>query len=148
VAAPTNDDGYLADANVKAIEQRLYARIGLDVLIRERVAVAAQEFTDLLRGARMARAEQHQVVHVLSHQCDAAQDERAHEELAELRVALDEGAQIFAVDRDDRPVARGTRAHQAAPRRQHVDLAGELALVVHDHRLFAVAERSHDLDGA
>ena len=76
------------------------------------------------------------------------QDEGAHEDLAQLRVALHEGAQIVPIDGDDRSVARDARPHQAAPRRQHVDLAGELARAVHDDRLLAIADRPHDVDRA
>ena len=65
---------------------------------------------------------------VLGHQRHAPQDEGAHEDLAQLRVALHERAQVVPIDGDDRAVGGGARAHQAAPRREHVDLAGELGV--------------------
>ena len=106
--------------------------IGLDVLVGEGLPVAAEELPDVLGAARVARAEQDHVVAVLGHQRHAPQDEGAHQDLAQLRVALHQGAQVVAIDGDDRAVARGARAHQAAPRREHVDLAGELPGAVHD----------------
>ena len=85
---------------------------------------------------------------VLGHERHAPQDEGAHEDLAELRVALHERAQVLPIDGDDRAVGGGARAHQAAAGREHVDLAGELAGMVHDDRLLAIADRAHDVDRA
>ena len=148
MAAAAQDHRDLVDADVEAVQHHLHAGIGLDVLVGERLTVAAEEFLDVLGAARMARPEQHHVVAVLGRQRHPPQDEGAHQDLAQLRVALHQRAQVVAIDGDDRAVGGDARAHQAAPRRQHVDLAGELPGAVDDDRLLAIADRPHDLDRA
>jgi hypothetical protein len=91
VAALADDHRDLVDADVEAIEHHLHAGIGLDVLIAERLPVAAEELPDVLRAPRVARAQEDQLVVLFRHQRHASQDEGAHEDLAELGVALDEG---------------------------------------------------------
>ena len=146
VAAAAQDHRDLVDADVESVQHHLHARIGLDVLVGERLTVAAEEFLDVLGAARMARSEQDHVVAVLGRQRHPPQDEGAHQDLAQLRVALHQRAQVLPIDGDDRAVGGGARAHQAAPGRQHVDLAGELPGVVNHHRLLAIANQPDDLD--
>ena len=133
---------------MEAVEQHLNARVGLDILVGEGLSVAAEKFPDVLGAARVARAEQDHVVVVLRHQREPAQDEGAHQNLAELRVPLHEGPEVLPVDGDDRSVARRARAHEAPASRQHIDLAGELRLAQYGDRLLTVAERPYELDRA
>src|SRR5262245_37048305 len=123
----------VVDPDVKAIEEHLNARVGFDVLIGEGLAVTAEKLADLLGTAGVARAEQDHVLAVLRDERHPPEDEGAHQDLAELRVSFHEITQSVSLDRDDRAVASDARAHQAAPGREHVDLAGELPRLVHGY---------------
>src|SRR5215813_6448695 len=96
----------------------------------------------------MPRADEHQAASGLADEGHAAQDEGAHEDLAELEVLLHESAQMLTIDDDDGPVAERPRAHEVAARRQHVDLARELPGAVHRDPLLTAVDRAHDVDSA
>ena len=63
----------------------------------------------------------------LRDQLDAAQDERPHEDLAELGVGLHERQETRAIELDDLAGLDRARPDQRAAAREHVDFAGELA---------------------
>lgn len=96
----------------------------------------------------MPRTDQDQAAVAVGDERHPAQDEGAHEDVAELEVPLHEGAQMLPIDDDDRAVADGPTADDRAARGQHVDLASELAGAVDDDGLFAAVDRTHDRDGA
>ena len=96
----------------------------------------------------MPGTDENQAAVALSDERHPPQNERAHEDLAELEVPLHEGAQMLAVDNDDRPVAERPAPDEGAARGQHVDLARELAGPVDDHDLVVAIDRPHDLHGA
>jgi hypothetical protein len=146
VATLADDHGHVANSDVKAIEQRLHARIGFDVLVGEGLPVAAQELTNVLRAPGVTRAEQDHVVRVLGHQGDTSQDERPHEDLAQLRVALNERPEVVAVDGNDRTVARHPCSDETATGGKHVDLTGELARVVNGDWLLTIPDGPDDLE--
>ena len=81
-------------------------------------------------------------------QAHPAQDEGAHERLAQLAVGLDHPTKPLRVEVEDVARLAHPSAHQAAPPGQHVDLAGELARLVDDDRIVSVEPRSYDLEAA
>ena len=94
----------------------------------------------------MIRSEQDDVAEAVGDQLDAPQDERAHQDLAQLGVGLHQREQVAAIELDHFSRFAGARPHQRPAVRQHVDLAGELSAPMHgDHRL-AVVRELHDLD--
>jgi hypothetical protein len=90
VTALADEHRHLVDADLEAIEQSLDARVGLDVLVDEGLSVAAEELSDGLGRAGVAGAEEHRVLRQLAHQREAPEDEGAHQNLAQLWVALHE----------------------------------------------------------
>ena len=87
------------------------------------------------------------VAHAVRDELDAAQDERAHEDLAELGVGLHQRLQgRRGPSRPPRPPRRDADAEQRAAARQHVHLAGELAGTVFGDQRLAVLAEPHDLE--
>ena len=56
------------------------------------------------------------------------------------------GADAVAVQRDDRPVGGDAAAGPGDPRREHVDLARELARPERRDRFFAAGDRAQEID--
>ena len=65
-------------------------------------------------------------------QADAAQDQRAHDPLAELGLGDQQGAQPVGRDRDRLDVGQRLRVDQRRPARQLGELAHEIAALVGD----------------
>ncbi len=79
-------------------------------------------------------------------QLDAPQDEGAHEDFAQLAVALHQGEQVIARQLDDLAGLADAVADQARAAREDRDFAGEFAgLMPGDERL-AVARLAQDFD--
>ena len=84
-----------------------------------RMAVPREKFLDAQRALGVARSDQHRVALSVLHELEPAQDERAHQDLAELRVGLDERTKALAIQLDTSPAARIPAAnHIAAAREQ------------------------------
>src|SRR3989475_6557917 len=96
----------------------------------------------------MLGAEEDQVVIGLGDQGRAPQDEGAQEDLAQLGIALCHGAEAVGVQSDDRPAGGDAAAGPGYPRREHVDLARELARPEHRDRFFATGDRAQEIDPA
>ena len=82
--------------------------------------------------AQWADPTQHDISQPVRNQLHAAEDERPHDDLAELAVGLHERQQAFAIELDhfaglDRPCP-----HERAAAGEHVGFAGELARSVCD----------------
>ena len=63
-------------------------------------------------------------------QADAAQDEGAHDDLADVRLAGDEAVEVRALHPHDARILAGAAAHQDGAVVEEVELAGELPRVV------------------
>jgi hypothetical protein len=112
---------------VEPIEQRLHVGVLVEIQILVRVSIARQEVADAQRVGRVHRSDQRRVPDAARHQLDAAQDERAHEDLAQLGVGLYERDDLLARQLDHLAVfARADREHPAASG-DHVHFAGELS---------------------
>src|SRR5262249_50122841 len=93
------------------------------------------------------RADEDHVTLTARDEADAAEDEGPHDELAQLRVRLDDGAQRAAGHLEHLAVLGGTPADQAAPPGDHAHLAGELPRSQRDDRVFSAVSREQDLEG-
>ena len=75
------------------------------------MAVARQELLDAQRAGAMTRADEHDVAEPVRDQLHPAQDEGAHEDLAQLAVGLHQRQQVLAIQlrslRPARSRARG-----------------------------------------
>ena len=100
------------------------------------------------RSGRMLRADEHDVARALSDQRDPAQDEGAHNELAELTIGLDQGQERLAVDLDDLARFADANANERGSAGDQVGLAGERTRSEHGHDALGVIVRPHDLDFA
>src|SRR4029450_435991 len=79
---------------------------------------------------------------------ETTEDERAHQELAQLGVGLDERAQPIGAELEHLAVLGDPSARQAAPAVEQADLAGELAGTVDDDQIFLILVGPDDLQGA
>ena len=98
--------------------------------------------------ARVRRPDEHDVAEPVRDQLHAAQDERPHEDLAELGVGLHERQQALAIQLDHFARLADARADERAAAREHVDFAGELARAMDDDQVSrcrptAARSRSH-----
>ena len=69
---------------------------------------------------------EHDVAEPVRDQLHAAQDEGAHDDLAQLAVGLHQRQQVLAIQLDHLARLAGTRPDERAAAREHLDLAGEL----------------------
>ena len=91
------------------------------------MAVARQELLDAQRSRAMVRADEHDVAEAVRDQLHPAQDEGAHDDLAQLAVGLHQRQQVLAIQLDHFTRCTDACPDQRAPAGEHVDLAGELA---------------------
>ena len=92
--------GTSVDRDVKAIEQLLDVGVAVEIDVRVRMAVARQELLDAQRAGECAEPTSTTSPMPLRDQLHAAQDERAHQDLAELGVGLHERQQLLAIELD------------------------------------------------
>ena len=94
----------------------------------------------------MRRANQDDVAIAAGNQLDAAEDERPHEDLAQLGVRLHESEQLFAIELDHLAGLAGAHPRQRPAASQHGAFAGELPGAVSDDQRFGAAGWSQHLD--
>src|ERR1700681_102455 len=82
---------HILDGHAKPIEQLLYVRIAIEVDEGVWMPVARQEFFDAERTGRAQRADKYRVTKPTRDEFGPAQNERAHEDLAEFGVGLHKG---------------------------------------------------------
>ena len=134
--------------DVKAIEELLHPGVAIEIDVGIGMTVPGQELLDPQRAGAMVRADEDDVAEAAGDELAAAQDEGAHQDLAELAVGLHQRQQPLALDLDHFPVLGAAQPHQAAAAREHVDFAGEVAGRVHDDELVAGRGRAHHVQRA
>ena len=92
-----------------------------------RLAVAAQKGLQPDDVVRCRRADQDRAARAGLDQADAAQDQRAHDALAELRLGHQQAAQRLGLDHQRLDVAFGVAVDQGGASGQRADLGQELA---------------------
>ena len=103
---------------MKAIEERLRIDVALYVDVGVRMAVSRQEFLDAKRAGGVRRSNQHDVALAVLDDGEPAHDERAHQDVAQLAVGLDNRTQALAIDLDDFAGHADAGASQAVTARQ------------------------------
>ena len=99
-----------------------------------RLPVAAQEGLQPDDVGDVRRADQHRAAGAGLDQADAAQDQRAHDALAELGLGDQQPAQVLGLDHQRLDVALGVAVDQGRASRQRADLGQELAGPLIDDR--------------
>ena len=121
---------------MKAIEEFLRVGIAIEVDVMKRVAIARQEFLDAQRAGAMNRANQDDVAIAAGDQLDAAEDERTHEDVAQLGIRLDQCEQLFAIELDHFAGTGRPDPRQGATAGQHGAFPGELCGTLGDDHRF------------
>ncbi len=115
-----------------------------------RIAVAGQKALETNDTGGIRRTDQHRPAGSAPDQADAAQNERAHDALAEIGLSDHQRAQPFGRDQQRLDVAFGMAVHQRRTRGQLTDLGQELAGPLIDDRrdtAEAITLRNGDMAG-
>ena len=129
---------------MKVIQELLRLGVLIEVDVMERMAVPRQKLLDPKRARAVHRAVDDDVPEVASDQLRTPEDERAHQDLAQLGVGLHERKQLLARELDHFGRRAHTQARHRSAARDHVRFARELSGVVSDdERLAAVDRRQH-----
>src|SRR6185295_379487 len=91
VTAEKNGD--LRHVEVELVAEPFHVLVVIDVEVAVRVSVSYQELLQPQRRRRIARSDDGDVALALGKEPDPAQDERAHQDLANVGVRLEEGLQ-------------------------------------------------------
>src|SRR5688572_33370083 len=110
--------------------------------------VAGEKLLHAERTRAVRRPDDDDIPGTARHQLHPSQEERTHQDLAELRVGLHEAKELLAIDLDD---VAGLTGAQPDDRRTTLDraaLPGELAGTMDHHQRVAVALRPQHVDFA
>ena len=110
--------------------------------------VAREEFLNAESIGGMAGADECCIAKALRQQFHAPKNEGAHQDLAQLRVRLHQGKEIFAGDLDDLPILPCTHAYHCTTPRKNVDFTGELTSPHNQKKRLGCACRPHTLQFA
>ena len=105
--------------HMKPIEEILRVGVAIEVDVMKRVTIARQELLDAQRAGAIPLANQHDVTITAGDQLDAAEDERPHEDLAQLGIRLDKSEQLFTGELDHLARRDGPNPRQSSATRQH-----------------------------
>jgi hypothetical protein len=112
VAARAQHDRQLVLVDVEAFEQRPRGTVLVGVEADVGMAVAAQEILQPVQRGIAAVADQHRPAALAFEQADAAQDQRAHDPLAEVGLGDQQRAQPLGRDHQDFAVGGRGRVDQ------------------------------------
>ena len=96
--AAADQHGDISHADLKAIEQVLGLAVAIEIDVLKRMAIPGQELLHPQRPGAMRGADHDDVAQMARNQLEAAQDERAHDDLAELSVGLNQRQHLFAIE--------------------------------------------------
>src|SRR6266478_6469302 len=137
---------HVGGSHMKPIEEILRISVAIEVDVMKRVAIARQELLDAQRAGAMRRANQNDVTIATGDQLDAAENERPHEDLAQLGVRLDESEQLFPSELDRLARRDGPNPRQTSATSQHGAFAGELPSAKSGEQRFGYPRCSEHLD--
>ena len=146
--AAAHQHRHVRDGDPEVIEQRLNVGLAVEIDVGVGVAVPGEELLDPERARRVHRSDQHRVAEAAADQLHPPENERPHQDLAELGVVLHERQHRLAIEHDDLARLADPRAEQRAAPRDHVDLAAELPRAVHGDECLRAAGHPDHLDGA
>ena len=142
--APAPDDHRgLLGGDAELAQQRLGVRVLLEVDPVVWQAVARGELADPARVGRVARADDAKA-RPQPDEHGPAQEERAQDQVAEVRVVGDELAQPFGRHGEDLAVLHDHRGQERSLAGEQIQLAEEAALSVHADRALATAVMALD----
>ncbi len=121
-----NDDRQIGRRQLQGGHEAFGVGIGFDVQSAVRVAVARQETFETQRVGGMHRADQQRPAMRLADQGDAPQDEGAHDDLADIRLAGHQSPKLAVPDADDGAGAAHPSGDDHLAIVEHVQLTGEL----------------------
>ena len=127
------------------IEDRLDARIPVEINVRVWMVISRQKLFDPERAGGMSRAEQHDVSVATGNQLHPPEDECSHENLTQLGVDLHERQQPFALDLDQFAGLAHTHSKHSAAAAQHAGFTRELARAKGGHKVLVSTRRPDDL---
>jgi len=147
VLAAADDHGNVIRPDMKALEQRRHIGIALDIDVVKGLRIARQERLQAQRIRRMPRTEQQDLAPAAAYERHATQNERAHQQLAELRIGLYERADLLGFEGNRCAVLphAQTGLRRAAAQRAH--LAAEVTGREQIHQLGTVAQQHLDAAG-
>ena len=147
VARRRDDHRQVAGLQVEAVEEAAGIGVGLGVQHAVRVAVARHEALQPLHVARMPGPNQHDAALRVLDEADAAQDEGAHDDLADVGLGGHQAAEVGPADAHHARRPGGAARDQDLAVVEEVHLAGELALAMHrDDAGRAMHVQVQDLD--
>ena len=135
------------DTDLKSIEQLLRVAVAVEVDVVKWVPVPGQEFVHPQRS-RAVRRSDNDIAEMLGNQFEAAEDEGPHQDLAQLRVGLDEREQFLASELDHVAWLGDPQACDRGPPANHVAFAGELPRLTLDDEPFPGFARADRFDFA
>jgi hypothetical protein len=121
-----NQNGDFLHCHGEPIEERLCARVAIQVDVGVRMSVARQESSNPQRIRAMFRPGDDDVAEAVCDQFHSSQDEGAHQDVAEFGIALDQPLDVRMIELNDFAVFARTDLQQGAAVREHVQLAREL----------------------
>src|ERR1041385_4090943 len=142
----TTSRTWLSSTSTASLKPRQSAMVAFDGDVGVGMGVAGEKPADLQRPRRERGAEDDDVAEAALEERHAAKDERAHEDLAELRVGLHETEKLVTFELDDLAGGRRTKRDQAAAAGQQIQLAAELTRPMGGDELLAVAAGAHDFE--
>jgi hypothetical protein len=142
----TDQHRHVVDADVEPIEHLLDLGVPIEIQIRVRMAVSAEELLDAKCSRRMSRPNQDRISQPLRDELDSPQQERAHQDFTELGIRLHERQDAFAIDFNDVSGAPRSNPKQRSSAGNHVDLSGELTGREPDHWRLRFARDPDDFD--
>jgi hypothetical protein len=155
VAGVFEHDGAAADQHrqvsglhMEFFQQFAYGSIRVDVQIYERIAVAREKLLQPLRTGCAGGTEQDHVAGLRGHEQYAPQYISAHEELAQFRIRLKDGAQVWLIDCQDLSAFPNAHADHRTDTAQRTHVSGKAPLGVHDDQRLARRRGLQDLDAA
>jgi hypothetical protein len=144
--AAADENRNVALSDLKAIEELLHAVVTVEIDVRVRISVAREEFLHTERSLAVSRSDQDDVAVPLCDELDAAQNERPHEDVAELAITLQQVEQLVPLDFNDlAAVANDVSWNPRAPG-ECVDLSREHSGLHSRSDRLSAQRGSHEID--
>src|SRR5258708_11936141 len=124
---------------MKVIEDLLGHRIAVEIDERRWMGIAREELANLERARRIDRTEDERIAKILFEKHCAAEDERTHDNRAQLRIGLHESEQRFPRHLDHVARHRGANRGERPSSGEHLDLAAERTLTIRRDDLLTIA---------
>jgi len=133
-AAGTDLDGHIGRGHLKSIEQFLRLGVTVEVDVLMRMSVQREKLFHPQRSRTVQRADHDNVPNAPCDEFAPAEDERPHQDLAQVGVSLYEGEELLAIEFDHLTRLADAKARQRPATSDHVALARELpGSVSRDH---------------